>query len=138
MQISFGIEAIDWGELASLYERAPLGARQPGQLERAFQSSFLTCIARKDGKIIAAGRVISDGEYYANIYDVAVLPEYQDQGVGRLIMEHLINGIGEKFILLTTTVGKEDFYRKFGFRKHKTAMAIYPKSKAENAKLYLE
>ena len=37
-------------------------------------------------KIVGFGRAISDGEYQSAIYDV-VLPEYQNQGVGKLIMD---------------------------------------------------
>lgn len=132
------LERVDWSELAELYDKAQLGKRVPAQLERSFRNSCLTCIARIDGKAVGAGRVISDGEYYANVYDIAVLPEHQGSGVGRAIMENLVSRVGEKFILLTTTIGKEGFYRKLGFRRHKTAMAIYPASKSESAKLYLE
>ena len=35
--------------------------------------------------LIGFGRAISDGEYQGAIYDVAVLPENQGKGVGRVI-----------------------------------------------------
>lgn len=138
LNVRLDVNSVDWPALAEVYERAPLGKRDPEQLRRSFQSSFLTCIIQDGDKPVAAGRAISDGEYYINIYDVAVLPEYQGKGLGKIVVQSLLDRSKNRFILLTTTIGKENFYRKFGFRKHKTAMAIYPPSKQEKAKLYLE
>ncbi len=138
IELKFDLEGVDWTAFADVYERAPLHKRDPAQLKRAFENSFITCIALHDGKPVGAGRAISDGEYYSNIYDVVVLPEWQRKGVGRMVMEELVKRLAGKFILLTTTIGKEDFYRKLGFRKHKTAMAIYPSHKTESMRLYLE
>lgn len=138
MEVKLDLVGIDWVALADVYERAPLGKREPAQLQRAFQSSFLTCVVLDQGKPVAAGRAISDGEYYINIYDVVVLPEYQGTGLGKKVVQSLLDRSKDRFVLLTTTMGKEDFNRTFGFRKHKTAMAIYPPSKQDKAKLYLE
>lgn len=129
---------IDWIALATVYERAPLGKRDPEKLRRAFESSYLVSIALDGDKVIGAGRAISDGEYYSNVYDVEVLPEYQGKEVVRLAMNDLLERLDGLFVLLTTTVGKEPFYSKLSFRKHRTAMAIYPPSKRESAELYLE
>ncbi|MFC1522503.1 GNAT family N-acetyltransferase [Elusimicrobiota bacterium] len=128
------LKNIDWKELADVYERAPLGKRDVKQLKRAFQKSWFTCIAMHGKKIIGAGRIISDGEYYMNIYDIAVLPEFQGKQIGNKIMAAIIKRAGQKFMLLTTTVGKEGFYHKLGFRKHRAAMAIYPRKRLAYAK----
>src|SRR4051794_22778797 len=101
------LDRIHWKDLTSLYELAQLGKRDPAKLRRAFEASYIVCIAFDGGKIIGAGRAISDGEYYSNIYDVAVLPDYQGSGVGRQIMDDLVGRLGELFVLLTTTIGKE-------------------------------
>ncbi len=131
-------DGVDWKRLADVYERAPLGRRDPDQLRRAFEASFAVCIAYSNGEPVAAGRAISDGEYYSNIYDVVVLPQFQGQGVGRLIMESLLERVEGLFVLLTTTAGKEPFYARLGFRHHRTAMAIYPPGQESKARLYLE
>jgi len=134
----FDTTGINWVVLAELFERAPLGKRDPEQLRRAFEKSYLTCFAFDRKKLVGSGRMISDGEYYANIYDVVVLPEYQGKGVGRKIMDALLEKQKLEFILLTSTVGKEPFYRKLGFRHHKTAMAMYRGTKTSRAEDYLE
>jgi aralkylamine N-acetyltransferase len=136
--LSFDPQNVDWLALADLYERAPLGKRDPAQLKRAFEKSYLVCFAFDGGRIVGAGRLISDGEYYANIYDVAVLPEYQGKGIGAKIMGGLLDSQKIEFLLLTSTIGNEPFYRKHGFRRHKTAMALYRGAKAERGEKYLE
>lgn len=39
--LSFDTAGVDWSVLAGLYERVSLGKREPGQLKRAFENSFL-------------------------------------------------------------------------------------------------
>ena len=70
--------------------------------------------------------MLSDGVCYGTIYDVGVLEAYQGQGVGKGIMEALLKGSGHLLVYLTSTFGSEEFYRKLGFKKHKTAYAKYP------------
>ena len=71
------------------------------------------------------GRCITDGEYYATIWDCIVKPGYQGKGIGRQIVEKLMEGLEDmEFIALTSTPGNEPFYRKFGFKLQKTAMVI--------------
>ncbi|MBI3534783.1 MAG: GNAT family N-acetyltransferase [Deltaproteobacteria bacterium] len=81
------------------------------------------------GKLVGVGRMLSDGEMYSSIFDVVVDPENQGQGVGRLLMEALIEKAPNTCIHLTSTFGNEMFYYKLGFRKHRTAMALYPEEK---------
>ncbi len=84
-------------------------------------SSFICCI-RKAGIPIAVGRVIWDHGYVVYIADVIVRPEYQGQGLGREIMERIMEytrGLlkpGYKIMVnLMAAKGKEGFYRKHGF-----------------------
>jgi predicted N-acetyltransferase YhbS len=54
-----------------------------------------------------------------------VKPGYQRQGIGRKIMEALMDEVKDReFVALTSTPGNETFYGKFGFRRQKTAMVI--------------
>lgn len=43
------------------------------------------------GKLVAFARVLTDFTYKAFIYDVIVLPEHRNHGVGSQLMEALIN-----------------------------------------------
>lgn len=122
--LSDAIDTISWVELARVIELAPLGRRDIGKLETAFRNSEMRCFAYYDGKLIGAGRGISDGALRAAIYDVVVLPQYQGKGIGRMIMKYLLERANAEIIMLFANPGKEPFYGKIGFRKMKTAMAI--------------
>src|SRR5580765_460233 len=55
-------------------------------------SLFAICIIHNE-KVIGIGRVIGDGGLFFDIVDVAVNPEHQGRGVGKLIMCALMNYI---------------------------------------------
>jgi len=60
------------------------------------------------------------------IKDMAIHPHYQGKGLGKKIIEKLIEDSKEhKKIILYAVPSKEPFYAKFGFAKMKTAMAIF-------------
>jgi GNAT superfamily N-acetyltransferase len=124
IQLSEDVDRISWEELARVIELAPLGKRDVAKLEVAFRNSERRCFAYHDGKLIGAGRGISDGALRAAIYDMVVLPEYQGKGVATMIMKHLIERANAAIIMLFANPGRESFYAQFGFRRMKTAMAI--------------
>ena len=71
---------------------------------------------------VGIGRVISDGGRFFEIVDIAVLPEHQKKGVGKLIMDALTAYISERapksaYVSLMADHGTPNFYEKFGFTK---------------------
>lgn len=85
-------------------------------------SAYICCI-RKGADPIALGRVLWDKGYVVYIADVIVHPDYQGQGLGRVIMENIMDNIrswlkpGYKVMVsLMSAKGKEPFYNKFGFQ----------------------
>ncbi len=92
------------------------------QAEAALRSSAFV-IAAKDGeRTVGMTRLMTDGGYFAVVYDVIVLPEYQGQGIGREMMTRvkrfIADGLqpGEQcYTILTSADGKEGFYEKMGF-----------------------
>ena len=126
-----GIDSIDWKALGDLYEEVGLVAqlgkkRDLEKIRQAFQGSYKVVTAWKEGKLVGAGRLISDGLCYGTVYDVGVLESCRGEGVGKGIMEALLKGNEHLLVYLTSTFGNEDFYKKLGFKKHKTAYAKYP------------
>jgi len=117
---------IDWNELCHLYQIAPLGKKSPEDLLTVFSNSRFKCFVYSDNMLVGAGRALADGADCSYIADVAVHPEYQGLGLGRQIVEKLVAfSEGHKKIILYASPGKEIFYRKLGFYKMKTAMAIF-------------
>ena len=117
---------VDWQELEALYRAAPLGNKNADDLKLEFGNSMFCCYARDHGRLVGAGRVLADGRDCAYLCDVAVLPDYQGTGVGKQIVERLLdNSKGHNKIILYAVAGREPFYAKFGFLRMKTAMAIF-------------
>jgi ribosomal protein S18 acetylase RimI-like enzyme len=123
---SQSLEGLDWDELSALYRAAPLGNKSPDWLRTAFGNSLFRCLAYADGRLVGAGRALADGVDCSYICDVAVLPSHQGSGLGREIVSRLVQAShGHRKILLYAVPGKEDFYRRLGFRRMSTAMAIF-------------
>ena len=92
------------------------------QAEDGLKNSFILICLRVEGTPIGLGRVVSDHGYIYYIADIIVCPEYQGQGLGRVIMEMVMSGIKDSLkpsyramISLSSAKGKEAFYNKFGF-----------------------
>lgn len=120
------LDSIDWNELSDLYRAAPLGTKNPADLERAFSNSRFRCFVRDSGKLVGVGRALADGVDCSYLCDVAVLPSHQGLGLGRQIVSRLVEmSAGHKKIILYAVPGKEPFYRRLGFKRMTTAMAIF-------------
>jgi ribosomal protein S18 acetylase RimI-like enzyme len=121
---------VNWDELSELYRIAPLGEKSPGDLSAVFLNSRFKCFVYANKTLVGAGRALADGVDCSYICDVAVHPEYQGLKLGRKIIEKLVTfSKGHSKIILYANPGKEDFYRKLGFQKMKTAMAIFSDEK---------
>ncbi len=89
----------------------------------ALRNAFHITTVRDNGRAIGMIRVLSDGSYANFITDVMVIPEYQGQGIGTEMMRRTVDFMkstmqpGETIVLyLMSAIGKEDFYKRFGFR----------------------
>lgn len=135
IQWSSSMDAVDWSELSEMYRLAPLGNKSPAWLETAFTNSMFKFFARDGDALVAAGRAVADGVDCSYICDIAVHPSHQGKGLGREVIERLVAASqGHRKIILYSVPGKEDFYRRFGFRRMRTAMAIFenPEQAAAN------
>ena len=70
------------------------------RLAQLVKGSLWVVSALDDGNLVGFARAVSDGATNAYISTVAVLPDYQGQGIGREIMRRLIDGHdGIQFVL---------------------------------------
>lgn len=125
INIKFETKDIDWHIVSSLLEVAGLSSTEPEICKRAFLGSQVTVFVFDNDKLIGVSRAISDCVKQAAIYDVAVLPEYQGKGIGRILIENITDELPGCNFILYSNLGKEDFYRKFGFKLMKTGMAKF-------------
>lgn len=120
------IDGVDWEELSALYRIAPLGDKSAASLETAFSNSRFVLFVYEENRLVGAGRALADGVDCSYIGDVALLPSHQSRGLGKQIVARLVDlSAGHRKIVLYAVPGKEPFYAKFGFRRLKTAMAIF-------------
>ncbi|PFH09984.1 acetyltransferase (GNAT) family protein [Collimonas sp. PA-H2] len=118
--------AIDWSALSQLYRIAPLGDKDPADLRLAFSNSRYKCFVFEHGQLVGVGRALADGVDCSYICDVAVHPDSQGTGLGKAIITRLRDlSAGHKKIILYAVPGKEGFYKKLGFKRMSTAMAIF-------------
>jgi ribosomal protein S18 acetylase RimI-like enzyme len=134
----YSIDAVNWDELSDLYRRAPLGDKSPEHLRKVFGNSLFVSFVRDAGVLVGAGRALADGGDCSYICDIAVLPSHQGTGLGKKLVGDLVErSRGHKKIILYAVPGREPFYKKFGFLRMKTAMAIFENQQAQLERGYL-
>jgi len=103
-------KSVGWGE----YDEATI---------RAGLESTLYCVCAFDSaRIIGMGRVIGDGALCFYIQDIIVIPEYQRNAIGKMIMGNVMRFVASKaatntVVGLMSAQGKERFYEGFGFTR---------------------
>ncbi|ASS69192.1 GNAT family N-acetyltransferase [Paenibacillus sp. RUD330] len=116
-------------EFISLWQAVGWGHADSGMIQNSIAQSRYAVVAELDGKAVGMGRIVGDGVMYFYIQDVAVHPDHQGQGIGKMIMDILLGYVrqskmdsGIAFAGLFAAEGKETFYEKFGLRNHAPGM----------------
>lgn len=98
------------------------------QIENLLKNSAFKVRAKSQGKTVGMGRVLFDFGYTAYIADIIVAPEAQGKGIGKQIVERLIQLVKESAaetdflnFSLMAAPGKSGFYEKLGFIKREEA-----------------
>ena len=129
---------VDWTAVSETLKCVGMAYHEPDAHRRAFEASHTVVFVYHGGRLIGFGRAISDGVYQAGVYDCAVVPEFQGQGIGATIMKNIKAGISHCNIILYASPGKEGFYEKHGFRKMKTGMACFKEDAAMRQRGFTE
>lgn len=79
-----------------------------------FKSSTFVFSAWVEERLVGCVRVLSDLHFRSVIYDLAVLPEYQNKGIGKELVKRCINSCESSEWLVQTDMAK-GFYEKIGF-----------------------
>jgi ribosomal protein S18 acetylase RimI-like enzyme len=110
-------------ELAEMFDQRWLGLRSPLGIEKGserdnHEDGAVHLIAMCDRKIIASARLRELSPGLGNISYVAVLPEFQNQGIGTKLIENLIVKAQEKnlkAVRLMSRINAIKFYQRIGF-----------------------
>lgn len=92
---------------------------------KSIQNSLYWVCVLKQEHVIGCGRVVGDGSLCFYVQDIIVLPDYQGQGLGRRIMEKVMqylqaNARRGGFVGLMAAKGAAGFYQKYGFLERPT------------------
>lgn len=110
-------------QFCDLQEAVGFGRPNYQQIERAIKNSIYSVFVTVDEEVAGMGRLVGDGARIFYIQDVFIKPEYQRKGIGKLIVEKLLEYIKSNsmpnsrvIVGLMAAKDKEEFYQKLGFR----------------------
>ena len=112
-------EVVDADNFVRLRNITGLTPRPREAAEKALPNSLYGVYIKQGDNVVAMGRVVGDGVLNFDIVDIAVQPDYQGQGLGRMIMQHIMDYLGREaakgaYICLMADVPA--LYEKFGFK----------------------
>jgi ribosomal protein S18 acetylase RimI-like enzyme len=113
-------------EYLELRRSSGLSPKTPEQGAPALTGNWYFCHVRTDAdhaepaRAVAMGRIIGDGGWYFHIADIATLPEFQRQGLGRMVMNRLLDEIRAKapadpYVTLLADPPGRRLYESLGF-----------------------
>lgn len=110
----------DLQEIITLYQS--LGwtnySLNPTMLEQAYSHSLYTLAAYADDHLVGIIRVVGDGHAIIYIQDLLVLADYQRKGLGRALVERVLDKykhVYQKVLLTEKTDKTLKFYESVGF-----------------------
>lgn len=123
-KVHFEVEFVapELAEYSRLKTNIGWGNVKADMAKTALQNSLFHVVIRHKNELIAMGRVIGDGALFFYIQDVIVAPDFQGQGLGKLVMSHIENYLAKEAqagatIGLFAAKGKESFYFPWGYRE---------------------
>lgn len=112
-------DTIAEAEVIELYEaNGWSSAKKPEQLLAALNNSHSLITARAGEKLVGLGNAISDGFLVVYFPHFLVHPNFHRQGIGRGMMQALLERYRGFHQLMLTADGRAvDFYRSLGFER---------------------
>lgn len=110
-------------EIVALYKSAGWwkDSYDPSGIKKLIKGSFAFAVVvdSASGKAIGMGRILSDGVSDAYLQDLVILPQYRGKGIGRTLVEVLLDYCLSRRILwigLISEPGQDEFYSSLGFK----------------------
>ena len=109
---------LDLHQLARLFDAVGWQhrTRDPERLAQMVRGSMYGVSAHDGEELVGYARAISDGAFNAYVSTVAVLPEYQRQGIGREMIRRLLDGRDRVQFVLHARAEVHPFYAACGFQ----------------------
>jgi GNAT superfamily N-acetyltransferase len=88
----------------------------------------------KEGHFVGFARVVTDYTVFAYLMDLFILEAYRNQGLGKMLVDHIVNDDAFKVIRFwrLDTRDVHELYRKYGFQEPARPERIMERRKVAN------
>lgn len=119
LEIKEGLEGLNSSRIIMLYRRAPLfrPASDPQKVWQMFEKSSLVLTAWHDRHLVGVARVLTDGVLNSYLCDLAVEPDVQRLGVGKELINAVIERCKGTDLVLRDSDISTGFYARLGFKR---------------------
>ena len=112
-----------------LYIRSTLGERRPIHNRQAFENMYryanLIISAWDADKLVGVSRSLTDFSYVAYLSDLAVDVQYQQQGIGKRLIQETKAQLEQGCMLVLLAAPKaREYYGPLGFEQHPSAWTL--------------
>lgn len=109
----------DYLHLRSVAGLSPFSQEAAG---KGLAGTVFSALVLFEGSTIGMGRLIGDGGCFFQVVDIAVHPEHQGRGLGKMIMKAIMGYIENElpvsaYVSLIADVPANSLYEKFGFKE---------------------
>ncbi|MGB5530163.1 MAG: GNAT family N-acetyltransferase [Ignavibacteriaceae bacterium] len=128
-EIVYKVEnALDPSEFNKVLIKSTLAERRPvddyDRIKKMCDNANLIVTARIDGKLIGVARSITDFAYCTYLSDLAVDTKYQNQGIGKKLIEETKRAAPQAKIILLSAPAAIDYYLKIGMKKNSQCFTL--------------
>lgn len=130
MPITYSTDAsLDVTQVIDLYNRSTLGERRPVDHSDIFQgmidNASILVTAWEGKKLVGIARALSDFVYVTYLADLAVDEAYQQQGIGKQLIEITQTQTAPDCMMVLLAAPKaNDYYPKLGFTHNPRAWML--------------
>ncbi len=122
-------------EYCELRRAAGLSPMDEDAAAAALPKSLFAVTIRDGGALIGMGRLVGDG-LHVQVVDVAVHPDHQGEGLGRQIMEHIMDFVCREIpecAVVSLLADVDWLYQKFGFDLPRRSVGMMLRSRTPPA-----
>jgi len=118
MEISHDLARLDFQATSDLLKASYWGSQRTDEVNRRAFENSVCAIALIDGRQVGFARASGDRAVYARISDVVVWPEHRGQGIGKALVEALLDHPDLRSIqtFMLNTSDAHGLYARFGFK----------------------
>ncbi len=120
-QLSALFAAVGWSD-----ETKEMTPEMLANFNKPFIHSTLVFSAWDEEKLVGCVRVLSDTMFRSVIFDLAVLPEYQGQGIGSKLVKKCVEAFPNSEWSLETIPERVSFYEGLGFELNNSPFLRIP------------